>query len=217
VRLVRRREVWLPTLWGWLALLVVMALLALLIGKALYPLLAINQPSGARILVVEGWMDRYGLDQAVSAFRNGGYELAVTTGAPLEHWPRNTAYHTAAERAADYLTARGLPASAVVAVPSPASKQDRTFSGAVTVREWAKRSGIEVRAIDVFSLGAHARRSRLLYEKAFGPEVKVGALAARHEYADETWWRSAEGAREVLDQAIAYLWIRLFFYPPAPG
>lgn len=216
MRLVRRREVWLPTVWGWLAFLVVMALLAFLAGRALYPFLAIHQPSGAKILVIEGWMNPYALDQAVAAFRDGGYELAVTSGAPLEHWPKNTAYHTAAERAADYLKARGLPASAVVAVPGPTPKHDRTFTSAVIVREWAKRSGIEVREIDVFSLGAHARRSRYLYQKAFGPEVKVGALAARHEYAGETWWRSAEGAREVLDQAIAYLWIRLFFSPP-PG
>lgn len=216
MKLVRRREVWLPTIWGWLLLLVVLALAAVLVGRGLYPFLAVNEPSGGKILAIEGWMEPYALDQAVEAFRKGSYQLAVTTGAPVEKWPKGEAYATAAERAADYLRSQGLPRSAVVAAPSPASAQDRTFMSAVMVREWARRSGVEVRAIDVFSVGAHARRSRLLYQKAFGPEVKVGALAARHEYADEAWWRSAEGAREVLDQAIAYLWVRLFFRTPPP-
>ena len=217
MKLVRRREVWLPTVWGWLFLLLFLALALVIVGRGLYSFLAVNEPSGGKILAIDGWMAPYGLDQAVTAFRNGGYELAVTTGAPMEKWPQGNVYSTAAERAADYLKSRGLPPSAVAAAPTPASAQDRTFLAAVMVREWAKRSGIEVRAIDVFSLGAHTRRSRYLYQKAFGPEVKVGAVAARHEYADEGWWRSAEGAREVLDQAIAYVWVVLFFRPPPPG
>ena len=141
----------------------------------------------------------------------------MATGAPLAEWPQANVYRTAAERAADYLKSRGLPPAAVAAVPSPSSAQDRTFLSAVMVREWAKRSGIEVRALDVFSLGTHARRSRLLFRKAFGSQVEVGAIAARHEYADERWWRSAEGAREVLDQATAYAWVLLFFHPPGGG
>jgi len=176
-------------------LLVVLALAALIAARSLYPFLAINEPSGGKILVIEGWMDPEGLDQAVEVFRKGRYELAVATGAPLAEWPQANVYRTAAERAADYLKSRGLPPAAVAAVPSPSSAQDRTFLSAVMVREWAKRSGIEVRALDVFSLGTHARRSRLLFRKAFGSQVEVGAIAARHEYADERWWRSAEGAR----------------------
>lgn len=215
MKLVRRREVWLPTIWGWLLILVLLAFAALMAARGLYPFLAITEPSGGKILAIEGWMDPYALDQAVEVFRKGGYELAVTTGAPVV-W-KAEGYRTAAERAADYLRSRGLPPSAVAAAPTPASAQDRTFLSAVMVREWAKRSGVEVRAIDVFSMGAHARRSRYLYQKAFGPEVKVGAVAATHEYAGEGWWRSAEGAREVLDQAIAYVWVVLFFRPPAPG
>jgi len=172
----------LPTLWGWLVLLVVLALAALIAGRALYPFLAINEPSGGKILVIEGWMDPEGLDQAVKVFRKGRYELAVVTGAPLAEWPQGI-YRTAAERAAEYLKSRGLPPAAVAAAPSPWSAQDRTFLSAVMVREWAKRSGIEVQALDVFSLGTHARRSRLLFQKAFGAQVEVGAIAGRHENA----------------------------------
>jgi hypothetical protein len=216
-RLIRRREVWWPTVWGWLLLLVVLALAAVIVGRQLYPLFAINEPSGGKILVIEGWMDPYGFDQAVTVFRKGSYELAVATGGPIAEWPHGKVYGSEAERAAVYLKWRGLPPSALAAVPSPRSAQHRTFVSAVAVREWAKRSGIEVQALDVVSQGTHARRSRLLFQRAFGAQVKVGAIAVRHEYADERWWRSAEGARDVLDQAIAYVWVLLFFHPPAPG
>lgn len=214
MKLVRRREVWLPTLCGWLVILVVLALAAVIAGRRLYPFLAIDESSGAKILVIEGWMDPYGLDQAVAVFRKGSYELAVVTGAPFAEWPQANTYRTAAERAAEYLRSRGLPAPAVAAVPSPASPHNRTFLSAVMVRDWARQAGIEVHALDVFSQGTHARRSRLLFQRAFGPQVKVGAMAARHEHADERWWRNAESTREVLDQAIAYVWVLLFFHPP---
>jgi hypothetical protein len=217
VKLVRRREVWLPTLWGWLLLFVLLAAAIVVVGRGIYPFLAMNEPSGAKILAIEGWMAPEALDQALEAFRKGGYERAVVTGGPVDDWPSRDAYRTAADRAADYLKARGVSPSAIAAAPSPKSAQDRTFLSAVMVREWAKRSGIEVRAIDVFSLGTHTRRSRLMYEQAFGPDVKVGALAARPEQADEYWWRTAEGARDVLDQAIAYIWTKLFFRPPPPA
>jgi hypothetical protein len=184
-------------------------------GRGLYPFLAVTEPVGAPVLVIEGWLDRHGLDQAAAAFRNGGYRFAVTTGAPIAQWPGTKGYATFAERAADYLKMQGL--TQVTAVPSPESAQDRTFLSAVMVREWSGRSGHQVRAVDVFSQGAHARRSRLLYQLAFGPEVKVGVLAARTSPDLTQWWRTPTGARAVLDQGIALAWTKLFFRPPPAG
>src|SRR5687768_2841872 len=94
VSLVCRREVWLPTLWGWLVLLALLALVAVIVGRALHPFLAINEPSGGKILVVEGWMEPYNLDQAVAVFRNGSYELAVVTGPTFAEWPQGNFYRT---------------------------------------------------------------------------------------------------------------------------
>lgn len=212
--LARRRSVWLPTIWGWLVFWLIAAGVLVITARNLYPFLALHAPVGARVLVIEGWIDREGFDQALSAFRSGGYERVLITGAPFEAWARNERYANAAERGAEYLRAKGLPDSSVFPVPGPAALTDRTFASAVAVRDWARRSGLELRAIDVFSQGAHARRSRLLFRLAFGPEVQVGVLAARSPGVDERWWRSARGAREVLDQAVALAWTGLFFRPP---
>ena len=216
--LVRRREIWLPTIWGWLALLLIGATTIVLVARNLHSFLAPNQPVGARVLVVEGWIDTQGLDQAVAAFRSKGYERVVTTGGPIERMPGLFGHATYAELAADYLKQHGLADASVMAVPAPESAQDHTFLSAVMVREWAKQSGLTFDALDVFSSGTHARRSRLLYRLAFGPNVEVGVFAARpSDYDADSWWQTSTGVRDVLDQAIGLLWVKCFFRPPPPG
>lgn len=215
--LVYRREIWLPTIWGWLVLLLAGAAAAVFVALNLFPFLALTQPVGARILVIEGWMRAEELDQAVATFRAGGYQRVLTTGGPLD-WQERQGPATYAERAADYLKQRGLAPASVTAVPAPKSAQERTFLSAVMVREWAKSSGGTIDAIDVFSSGAHARRSHLLYRLAFGPNVKVGVHAARpYGYNPDAWWITTAGLREVIEQAFGLLRVECCFRPPPPG
>ena len=187
-------------------------------ARNLHGYLAQNAPIGAPILVVEGWLDPDdGLDEAVALFRSGGYERVITTGGPLEQWPGVEQPATFAERAAHYLVRKGLPKESVTAVPTPGTNEERTYLSAVTVREWAARSGVKVHALDILSSGTHARRSRLLYELAFGPSVKVGVYAARFpDYDPARWWRTSLGAKDVLVQAIGLLWVKCFFWPSPP-
>jgi hypothetical protein len=214
--LFRRRQVLLPTAWGWLALFCLAAAAIVVLGRGLYDFLALEEPVGARVLVVEGWIGPSGLDQAVAAFRAGRYERVLTTGGPIENWPKPP-QATYAELAADYLKQHGLSDVPVTAVPGPAALRERTYRTALSVREWAQRSGTVLEAIDVYSSGAHARRSRLLYRMAFGPRVRVGVRAAWHAgYDGRGWWRTAAGARDVLEQAVELAWVTLFFWPGSP-
>lgn len=214
--LFRRREVLLPTAWGWLVLLIAGIAAVLLLGRGLHGFLSVEEPVGARVLVVEGWIGPAGLDQAVAAFRAGRYERVITTGGPIENWPKPP-QATYAELAADYLKQHGLADAPVTAVPAPAALRERTYRTALSVRQWAERSGESLEAIDVFSSGPHARRSRMLYRLAFGPRVRVGIRAAWHAgYDGRAWWRSAAGSRDVLEQALELAWVTLFFWPDPP-
>jgi hypothetical protein len=216
--LVRRRVIWLPTIGGWLVLLLVGIAALIFAARNLHSFLAPTEPVGSRFFVVEGWLSPEGLDQAVAAYRTGGYQRIVTTGGPIDHWPGQRGHATYAERAADYLKQHGLADVSVTVVPAPASAQDRTYLSAVAVREWARQSALAFDSADVFSSGTHARRSRLLYRRAFGPGVKVGIIAARSsEYDAKAWWRTSIGAKDVLDQAIGLLWVKCCFWPPPPG
>lgn len=158
------------------------------------------------------------LDQAVAAFRSGRYDRVVTTGGPIERWLNFRGSSSYADWAANYLKTHGLAHTDVTPVSGPASAQNRTFLSAVMVREWAARQGLALKAFDVFTAGAHARRSRTLYRMAFGPDVEVGVLSARpQEYDERHWWRTSAGARSVLGEAISLLWTTCCFYAAPPG
>ena len=222
--LFRRRQVWLPTIWGALLLLGCAAAAAVVLGLSAYRFLAPEvlargpAGSGARTLVVEGWLDPDELRQAVAAVRRGHYERVLTTGGPIDPQIDVGGWKNFALRAAAYLRADGLTDIPVIAVPAPASAQERSFLSAVMVREWAKRAGATLDAIDLYSAGVHARRSWLVYRMALGGSVEVGVLAARPTgYDAQRWWASSAGAKSTIGEALALAWTKCCFWPGAPG
>jgi hypothetical protein len=71
-----------------------------------------------------------------------------------------------------------------------------------------------VRSINVLTEDAHARRTQMLFEKAFGSGVAVGIISIPDpDYDAKHWWRTSEGVREVLGESIAYIYARICFHP----
>lgn len=203
-----------PTLWGWLMLLFAGAAAVLLAGLHLYSFLAPRDPVGARLLVVEGWIPADELEQAVLFCREGRYARIVTTGGPIQGEFEQGYPGTYAARARDYLIGLGIASDTVVAAPAPAVDKNRSYLNAVMVHEWAAQSGVTIDALDVFSSGPHSRRSWLLFATTFGPRVRVGIIPATPgTYDPQHWWRTSAGAKEVLAEAIAWLWTELFPFP----
>lgn len=218
IPLIRRRQIWLPTPAGWVFLLLLFIATGFLLANNIYSFLAPNQPVGARILVVEGWLAPGELDQAIEAYTKGSYERVVTTGGPVSGWPGLSQDGDYATLAASYLAQRGIRRELITAVPAPRSAQERTFLSAVMLREAAKKQEIALEAINVFSAGAHARRSRLLFQMALGQDVSVGVLAARPEsYDPDAWWRSSTGVEQIFFQSFGYAWVKCCFWPGPPG
>jgi hypothetical protein len=217
-RLVRRRELWVPTLAG-AALVALLAALALFgLVRGVHGLLAQSAPTGRGLLVVEGWLPAESVAEAVELYRRGSYRRFVAAGGPIEEDACPPCFASYAERAASLARGLGLPEEALAVVPAPASAQERTFRSAVSVRQWAEASGTPLDALDVYSWGPHARRSRWLYQRAFGDAVAVGVIAsAPRSYDPQAWWRSSDGARAVLSELAAWLWARLVFDPGPPG
>jgi hypothetical protein len=212
--LVRRKSVWLPTFAGWLAIWAAAVASGAVLSACIYPFLATNNPIGAPVLVVEGWMAPSQLDHAAEAYRNGSYRRLFVAGGPLVLWPGDPPYASTAERAARYLAARGVPSSALVVVPTGELLRHRTYHSARAVHARIDAEGASVSAIDVVSAGPHARRSRFLYALAFGSGTRVGILAASPaEYEPHAWWRSSAGIQDVAGQFFALVWAGLFFWP----
>ena len=214
----RQRQVWMPTISGWLLLLLMGVVTTILLANNLYTFLAPNHPVGARVLVVEGWLTPEELEQAIQVFRKGKYERIVTTGGPVTERLGMSSEIDYARLAADYLERHGVSRDLITVVPAPASAQERTFLSAVMFRESAQRLGIRLDAVDVFSSGPHARRSRLLFQMALGQNVRVGILSARpSRFHPEAWWRTSEGVEQIFFQTFGFVWVKCCFWPGPPG
>lgn len=93
----------------------------------------------------------------------------------------------------------------------PKVQRDRTYSSAAALRNWWLQRGDRSVVFNVVTTSAHARRTRLLFEKAFGPEAKIGIIAVPDERFDGTrWWGSSQGVRTVTEELIGYLYARCF-------
>src|SRR4029434_6057551 len=102
----------------------------------------------------------------------------------------------------------------VTAVPAPFVRQDRTYTSAVALKEWSAAQGDVPDKITVVSLGPHARRTRLLFEKACGARVRVGTIAVEDRSFDpQRWWASSPGVKTVFGEVMSYTYTRFFFWP----
>jgi DUF218 domain len=210
VRLFKPREVWLPTFHGWLVALAL--IMSLMVGAILnvHPFLAPRIPlKSANLLVVEGWLPDYALEQAASEFNKGSYELIVSTGGALERGTYIANFHNFADVSAETLKKIGVPSDKVIAVSAPEVVRDRSFEAAATFAHWLEKSQLNVHSINLVSLGAHTRRSWYLYQKILKPKIKVGVIAAENrDYNADKWWASSSGVRDVIDEGIAYIYAR---------
>ena len=212
--LLRRRQVILPSLWGCVVLMVVLIVAGYSFVKGIYHFLSPNRPIGGEVLVVEGWIPDYSQREALAIFRSGGYRLLITTGGPVPPGLAYSHYGNHAAFASATLQEMGLGADSVVAVPSEWVPRDRTFMEGVALKEWMRKSGSTFRTFDLFTFSAHGRRSRYLYRKALGNEVRFGVYSAEDAgYEPSTWWQSSNGVRKILDETFAYIYAVILFNP----
>jgi uncharacterized SAM-binding protein YcdF (DUF218 family) len=206
--------------WGlsWLGCLVV-AFTALTVFEfivlEIHPFLAETQRVDSNSLVVEGWIHEYAAQLAVKEFKEGHYERVFTTGGPVEgSGAYTTDAYTLASVGAGRLKKAGVPPESLQMVPSRVMDRDRTFGSAVALRNWLSEHNMPLHSINVLTEGSHARRTRLLFQEAFGDEVKVGVISVSSpDYDANHWWRYSEGVREIIGETIAYTYARFFFYP----
>jgi uncharacterized SAM-binding protein YcdF (DUF218 family) len=112
------------------------------------------------------------------------------------------------------LRKNGIPDESLQMVPSRVMDRDRTYSSAVALRDWFREHNVSVQSINVVTEDAHARRTRLLFQEAFGKDVKVGIVSVPNpDYDAEHWWRYSEGVREVIGEGIAYIYAKFLFWP----
>jgi hypothetical protein len=193
--------------------------LALCVFLSLYPFLVVTHRVDTNVLVVEGWVHKYAARLAVEEFKVGSYERVFTTGGPVVgSGGYINDYQTSASVGADLLKKYGLPSESLQMVPSHEMGQDRTYSSALALRTWFRDNNVPAHSFNVLTEDFHARRTRFLYQKAFGKGFTIGIIAVPSpDYDSRHWWRYSDGVRGAIGETIAYLYARFFFRPSAGG
>jgi uncharacterized SAM-binding protein YcdF (DUF218 family) len=213
-----RKERWSLSWRGRLILASALLLVSALVLNDVYPFLAVTHRVNANILVVEGWINEYAIRAAVKEFQNKHYQRVFTTGGPVEGTGGYiNDFMTSASVGADLLKKAGVPDQSLQIVPSRVMDRDRTYGSAVALRNWFRDHNMVVSGIDVVTEDVHARRTRLLFQKALGKDVQVGIIAvANVDYPANRWWHYSQGVKNVVSEFAAYLYARLLFFPSEP-
>jgi DUF218 domain len=177
--------------------------------------LAMNVPVTGDLLVVEGWIwYSPALREAVEEFKRGHYTWLVTVGEPVEGAGEASNYKSSAELAAIRLRELGVNKHRIVELPVHAVRFHRTYASALRVKSWLIRSKTKTSGINVFTLGAHARKSLVLFKRALGPEIAVGVIAGKEDtYNPHLWWLSAKGIYVITRKTLGYLYAVLWPLP----
>lgn len=200
---------------GW-----IVALLAAVVVfvSAVHDFLAINDPVQANVLVVEGWVwDSAAMQEAAEEFNRERYDVVVTVdvlsgGQGSEPMEENSAAH-----AAERLKKFGVNDRVIEVLAVPNIDGHRTYASALAVKHWLADAKIHVVGINVFTLGAHGRKSLVLFKRAFGRGVPIGVISGTEDsYDPERWWLSMKGIYTVLRKTLGYLYAEWWPLPDDP-
>ena len=199
---------------GWVVLLAFCASLGVFAVRGIYSFLAVTHPVESDTLVVEGWLPDYALRRVVIEFCRKPYQKMYVTGVPIEAGSLLSEYTNHAFVTAATLLRLGISQDVIEVVPAPKTLRDRTYTSSLTLNKWFGEHGVAPSQLQVMTLGPHARRTRLLYEKAMGDRVAIGIIAIEDEdFEPQHWWRTSPGFRTVTDELIAYGYARFLFHP----
>jgi len=172
--------------------------------------LSLTRRLPAEVLVVEGWIGPAGVRAAGEEFERGAYQYVVAAGG-LTGGSSGQFRLTYAEMAERELIRSGVPKDRIIVAPASDGVGQHTYRSAVAVWQALKARGIRPNGINVFTLGTHARRSRLVFAKVNQPGTEVGVISwTPSNYKDEPWWRSRERFRCMLKESAGYLFEALF-------
>lgn len=195
----RRNILW-PT-WGcWTALITLVFLPVLLWWSKGEAFLSKERRLTAEVLIVECWIGREGVTAAANEFKRESYSYIVATGSTIKRgWLFDG--QCVADLAKQQLLQLGIPDDKIIVARDRDTDRDRTFESAVSAFRELKARGINPSASNVFTLGSHARRSRLVFSKAFKNTSDIGVISWMPDGNQQAnWWESSERTKAMITE-----------------
>lgn len=122
-----------------------------------------------------------------------------------------TNFYSNAELARGKLISMGIDSTKIFASPGERVKINRTLTSALAFRNWLYKSGIKVSGINIFSMGTHARRTWMTYNKILNEKYNIGIISIPdyiHIHSRE--FKALKTIRETI--GILYYWLILIPY-----
>lgn len=120
-------------------------------------------------------------------------------------------FNSVAELARNSLMSMGIDSSEVIAVPAAKVKINRTLTSALAVRDWIKTTNINIRGINIISMGTHARRTWMTYNRILHERYGIGIISIPDYVNSQSKESKAlKTLRETL--GIIYYWFILIPY-----
>lgn len=210
----RKKECVRFTLFSWMLLFSFVLLILLLLVHNVHSFLSISSPVNSKILVVEGHIPDCAIDSAKAIILKIGYQQVFTTGIPMTQGGSLCGYSNYADLTAASLIARGVDSTLITSVPCILRQKDRTYESAVALKIKLKKLHIYSGKINVLTTDTHARRTKLMFQKALGDSWTVGVISIKTiDYNTEKWWNSSFGTRAVVYEGLAWVYAAYFFNP----
>jgi hypothetical protein len=82
-----------------------------------------------------------------------------------------------AESARIKLISMGIDSSRIIATPGEKVFINRTLTSALSFKNWLKTSNINIKGINIFSMGTHTRRTWLTYNRVLQEKYMIGIIS----------------------------------------
>jgi uncharacterized protein len=212
-QLFRKKTATRPTLLGWVLILLILAIIFRLSLVGIFYFLAINKPIKSGTLVLEGFAPTYVVKDAIDYYKENNFERLIVTGIPIVNYAFIAPYRNTALATLTAVRKFGFEDTVYIADIPTTIFIDRTYHTAVATKilfdenNWPKN-------FDIYSVGVHARRSRMMFKKAFGNDYNIGVIAQKDiTFQPNYWWKSSKGFRNVSNEFVATLYVMFFFHP----
>jgi hypothetical protein len=210
-----RQECWRLSYKAWALGLGFALILVFIFRATIYGFLAQNEPIQSDCVVVEGWLTPDCMSKAAQFIQTRKIHHILTTGSTADDEWDTFRGETFAELGKERLASLGVPKAEITAVPSHINQRDRTYNAALALKQWCGQTGNALISFNLLTEGPHARRSHMLFKRAFGPKIEIGIIPLKPANVETMpWWQTSSGFRAVMSESFAFLYAALVFHPP---
>lgn len=120
-------------------------------------------------------------------------------------------YTSYAQLAGNSLLTMGIDSSQLDIIPGQNASLNRTLTSALAFRDWMEKTDMEIKGINIVTMGTHAERTFMIYNQILDKEYEIGVISIPdYRERNSRSYKVLKTIRESL--GIIYYWFVLLVY-----